>query len=103
MSRGGTDELYHFIVFYDSNNPGVFTYTYLATGGDSAGTNGDGGKASVGMQGLAEGDEIGYSYEYQDPGFIVAGAVVVCDTLSGNAGSCVLQGSDVQPFSQIGG
>ncbi|KAI7624602.1 hypothetical protein KC343_g6913, partial [Hortaea werneckii] len=33
LGRNGTDQIYHFLVDYDSATPGVFVYTYLQTGG----------------------------------------------------------------------
>ena len=47
LGRNGTDQIYHFLVDYDNNSPGVFVFTYVSTGGMS-----DAGVyAGVGTQG----------------------------------------------------
>ena len=109
VGRGGTaGRYYHFTVRYDSALPGVFTYRYYATGGDSD----QGEFASVGAQGSeyhrsscppmelcvtvdsitdnvdlgnAAGQAIGSTYAYHVQS-IAPGLVVVCDT---NANTCV--------------
>lgn len=80
LSRGGTNELYQFTVFYDSAVPGVFTFIYYQTGQGN-----DGETASVGTQGLSQtGAQVAAQYEFEDQGSIYPGLQVVCNTNNGN-------------------
>ncbi|KAI7283080.1 hypothetical protein KC345_g3140 [Hortaea werneckii] len=82
LGRNGTDQIYHFLVDYDSTRPGVFVYTYLQTGG----TGDMGIYAGVGTQGVdAQGSQQAMQYSLRSPD-IMPGLVLTCDT---NANTCV--------------
>lgn len=63
-------------------------YRYYATGGSGAGQGINGGVASVGIQGIRKGMEVGAMFSYDSPS-VVVGLSVVCDTTSGVNGTCV--------------
>ncbi|KAI7220945.1 hypothetical protein KC333_g2055 [Hortaea werneckii] len=82
LGRNGTDQIYHFLVDYDTTRPGVFVYTYLQTGG----ANDMGIYAGVGTQGVnSAGSQQAMQYSLRSPD-IMPGLVVTCDT---NANTCV--------------
>ncbi|KAI6848354.1 hypothetical protein KC332_g7430 [Hortaea werneckii] len=82
LGRNGTDQIYHFLVDYDSATPGVFVYTYLQTGG----TSDMGIYAGVGTQGVnSQGTQQAMQYSVRSPD-IMPGLVITCDT---NANTCV--------------
>ncbi|TKA24245.1 hypothetical protein B0A50_06009 [Salinomyces thailandicus] len=82
VGRNGTSQIYHFLVDYDSAKPGVFVYTYIATGGASD----QGIYAGVGTQGVnAAGNEVAVQYSLRSAD-ITPGLVVTCDT---TANTCV--------------
>ncbi|RMY90444.1 hypothetical protein D0861_03683 [Hortaea werneckii] len=82
LGRNGTDQIYHFLVDYDSTRPGMFVYTYLQTGGASD----MGIYAGVGTQGVnADGSQQAMQYSLRSAD-IMPGLVITCDT---NANTCV--------------
>lgn len=90
LSREGATERYHFTLYYDSNTPAVFTYSYYATGGTGAAdTNGK--NASVGIQGVNSAYPGGTAAQFSfDSAVITPGLVVVCNTNTDTGpGSCV--------------
>ncbi|KAI6845208.1 hypothetical protein KC327_g7703 [Hortaea werneckii] len=82
LGRNGTDQIYHFLVDYDSATPGVFVYTYLQTGGASD----MGIYAGVGTQGVnSDGTQQAMQYSLRSAD-IMPGLAITCDT---NANTCV--------------
>ncbi|KAK0337257.1 hypothetical protein LTR94_005165 [Friedmanniomyces endolithicus] len=80
--QGAAGQVYHFTVDYSMLRPGVFVYTYYATGGGGD----DGVHAAVGMQGMTStGQESGTTYSAFSND-ITPGLVVTCNSI---LGTCV--------------
>ncbi|KAK1056656.1 hypothetical protein LTR74_014769 [Friedmanniomyces endolithicus] len=80
--QGAAGQVYHFTVDYSTLRPGVFVYTYYATGGSGD----DGVHAAVGMQGMTStGQESGTTYSAFSND-ITPGLVVTCNSI---LGTCV--------------
>jgi hypothetical protein len=78
LGRGGTYELYHWTISYDTTVPGILTYRYYDVGQDQGSAS-----ANIGIQGSYDGStQVAVNFSNQQYGAVVTNSTLVCNTAS---------------------